>query len=162
MIRTLALPEDREAIWHLMLDSADYIWMEREEPPLPYLVDELFTDAPPGLSATDGYRAGLFEGERLLALADLSFGFPDKGDSYLGLMIVPTAARGTEAGKRLLRHLEEVARSKGAAAMYLAVLDVNPRGRAFWQREGFAPTGAHGTVTLGQKTQTVQRLGKPL
>ena len=36
---------------------------------------------------------------------------------------------------------ETLARSRGAARLYLAVLDANPRGRAFWQREGFSPTG---------------------
>jgi GNAT superfamily N-acetyltransferase len=161
MIRALD-PADRDAIWALMQASADYIWLERGEEPLPALVDEFFNDAPPGLAAKDGYRGGLFDGSTLLALAEMSFGFPEPGDSYLGLMLVRSAARGRGAGKRLLRHLEGVARSRGANQMFLAVLDANPRGRAFWQREGFEPTGRHGTVTLGRKTQAVQRLGKLL
>lgn len=34
--------------------------------------------------------------------------------------------------------------TRHAARLYLAVLDVNPRGRAFWLREGFTPTGKRG------------------
>lgn len=161
MIRALD-PADLDAIWSLMQASADYIWLEREEEPLPALVDEFFNDAPPGLVAEDGYRAGVFDGGTLLALAEMSFGFPDPGDSYLGLMLVRGVARGQGVGARLLRHLEAVARERGAGQMFLAVLDANPQGRAFWEREGFAPTGRHGTVTLGRKTQAVQRFVKPL
>lgn len=161
MIRPLSRADDA-AIWGLLQASADYVWMEREEPPLPYLVDEFFADAPPGKSPADGYRAGVFDGPELQALAELSFGYPEEGDSYLGLMIVRSAARGAGVGAALLRHLEGVARSRRAARLFLAVLDANPRASAFWRREGFQPTGKTGTVTLGQKTQTVARLVKPL
>jgi GNAT superfamily N-acetyltransferase len=161
MIRPLTRADDA-AIWALMQASADYIWMEREEEPHLYLVDEFFDDAPPGLAAKDGYRAGLFDGDALNALAEMSFGYPEAGDSYLGLMIVRSTARGSGAGVRLLRHLEAVARGRGVRQMFLAVLDANPRGRAFWEREGFVATDRRGTVTQGKKTQPVQRFGKTL
>lgn len=161
MIRALSRA-DRQAIWALFQASADYILMERDEEPLPYLIDEFFDEAPPGLDASDSYRAGLFDGDTLLALAEMSFGFPAAGDCYLGLLMVRDTARGVGAGARLLRHLEEVARDRRAGQMFLAVLDVNPRGRAFWEREGFVATDRVGTVTLGQKTQSVKRFVKPL
>ena len=161
MIRPLT-QADTATIWAFMQASADYIWMEREEEPRPYLVEEYLTDAPPGIDPPSSHRAGLFDGETLVALAELAFGFPGPQDSFLGLMMVRSTARGNGAGARLLRHLEEVARARGAARMFLAVLDGNPRGRAFWTREGFTPTGVKRTVTLGQKTQASERLFKPL
>ncbi len=161
MIRPLTRADDA-AIWACLQDSADYIWAEREEEPRPYLVEEFFEDAPPGLAAADGYRAGVFEGDALLAVAEMSFGYPAAGDGYLGLMIVRSSARGGGAGARLLRHLEGVARGRGVRQLFLAVLDANPRGRAFWEREGFVATDRHGSVTLGQKTQSVRRFVKPL
>lgn len=161
MIRALSRA-DRQAIWALFQASADYILMERDEEPLPYLIDELFDEAPPGLDASDSYRAGLFDGDTLLALAEMSFGFPAAGDCYVGLLMVRDTARGVGAGARLLRHLEEVAVERGAAQMFLAVLDANPRGRAFWEREGFAATDRHVMTTLGQKTQGVRRFFKRL
>jgi len=161
MIRPLTRADDA-AVLALLQASADYIRLERDEAPSDALVEEFFTDAPPGLSADDGYRAGLFDGEVLLALAEMSFSYPQPGDSYLGLMMVRATARGQGAGGRMLRHLEGVARTRGAAQMVLAVLDANPRGRAFWHREGFRDTGLAGEVTLGCKTQAVQRLVKTL
>ena len=162
MIRRLILPQDRATVFTLMEACADYVWLEREEPPLPYLVDEYFTDAPPGIDPAEGHRPGLFDGDRLLALAEMSFGYPAPDASYLGLMMVHPAARGTGAGLRLLRHLETVARSRGVARLLLAALEENPRGRAFWEREGFQPTGLAGDVTLGQKIRKAHRFVKPL
>ncbi|MDP3263113.1 MAG: GNAT family N-acetyltransferase [Tabrizicola sp.] len=161
MIRPLTRADDA-AVLALLHASADYIRLERDEAPGDALVEEFFTDAPPGLSADDGYRAGLFDGTDLLALAEMSFGYPQPGDSYLGLMMVRGTARGNGAGVQMLRHLEGVARARGARQLFLAVLDANPRGRAFWHREGFRDTGFAGQVTLGCKTQAVQRLVKPL
>jgi GNAT superfamily N-acetyltransferase len=161
MIRPLTRADDA-AIWALLQASGDYIWLEREEVPLPYLVDEFFEDAPPGLAAADGYRAGLFTGGALVALAEMSFGYPAAGDSYLGLMMVRSTARGSGAGAQLLAHMEQAAQARGAAQMFLAVLDANPRGRVFWERQGFGVTDHHGTVTLGRKTQGVKRFVKPL
>ena len=92
----------------------------------------------------------------------MAFGFPTPGAAFLGLMIVSPAARGTGAGSTLLRHFEQAARSQACTQLYLAVLDANPRGHAFWTRQGFAHSGKSGPVTLGGKTQTSHRLFKPL
>ncbi|WP_431298362.1 GNAT family N-acetyltransferase [Tabrizicola sp. BL-A-41-H6] len=161
MIRPLTRADDA-AVFALLQASADYIRMERDEEPSIGLVEEFFTDAPPGLSAENSYHAGLFDGAVLLALAEMSFGYPQPGDSYLGLMMVRGTARGQGAGAQMLRHLEDVARARGARQMFLAVLHANPSGRAFWEREGFSDTGFAGQATLGRKTQAVQRLVKPL
>jgi len=162
MIRLLTLPQDRATVFTLLEACADYVWLEREETPLPCLVDEYFSDAPPGIDPADGHRPGLFDSDRLLALAEMSFGFPAPDAAYLGLMIVHPVARGAGAGPRLLHHLEAVARSRGSRRMFLGALNANPRGRAFWQREGFVPTGLEYDVTLGQKTQLAHRFAKPL
>lgn len=161
MIRLLTRA-DEATIWALLQASSDYIRLERDEEPRPCLVDEYLTDAPPGVDPQTSYRAGLFDGDSLLALAEMSFGYPAAGDCYLGLMLLRGTARGQGLGVRMLRHLEGVARGRGARQMFLAVLDANPRGRAFWQREGFRDTGFAGEVTLGRKTQAAQRFVKPL
>ena len=77
MIRPLTLAADRAAIFALLEASADYVWMEGEEVPLPDLADEYFNDAPPGHDPANGHRAGLFQGEPLLALAEMAFGCND-------------------------------------------------------------------------------------
>ena len=102
---------------------------------------EFFTDAPPNSDPAQSNRLGLFLGGRLSGVAEISYGFPEPDDAYLGLMLLGPWAQGAGHGRSFLAHAETLARERSAPQLYLAVLDVNPRGRAFWLREGFLPTG---------------------
>lgn len=161
MIRPLTRA-DEAAVWSLLQAAADYVRLERGQEPDSALLEEVSTDAPPGLSPDDSYRAGLFDNATLLAIADMSFGYPEAGDCYLGLMLLRPTARGQGRGAQVLRHMEAVARDKGAVRMLLTVLHANRRGRSFWESQGFDDTGRSGEVTLGRRTQPVQRLAKLL
>lgn len=118
-----------------------------------------FTDTPPGCDPAAAHRLGLFLGARLSGVAELSFGFPAPDDAYLGLMILGPWAQGAGHGRTLLAETERRARDTGAQRLFLGVLDANPRGRAFWLREGFRPTGVRRTDDLGHG---IERLEKPL
>ncbi|MEZ5796066.1 MAG: GNAT family N-acetyltransferase [Paracoccaceae bacterium] len=119
-----------------------------------------FADGPPGCDPAQSHRLGLFLGDRLSGVAEVSYGFPAAGDAYLGLMVLAPWAQGAGHGRVFLVHAEALARSRGATAIYLAVLDVNPRGRAFWEGQGFADTGiARRDNDTGHQ---VFRLRKPL
>ena len=102
---------------------------------------EFFTDAPPNCNPDESDRLGLFLQQRLSGVAELSYGFPEASDAYLGLMLLGPWAQGAGHGKTFLAHTETLARKRHAPQLYLAVLDANPRGRAFWEREGFKSTG---------------------
>lgn len=106
---------------------------------------EFFTDAPPNCDPAASHRLGLFLDGRLSGVAEVSYGFPDAMDAYLGLMLLGPWAQGKGHGRDFLAHAESLARKRGAPRLYLAVLDANPRGRAFWLREGFRETGHSGT-----------------
>lgn len=121
---------------------------------------EFFTDAPPDCDPAQSDRLGLFLQGRLSGVLELSYGFPAAGDAYLGLMLLGPWAQGQGLGRGFLQHAETLARAKGAAMLFLAVLDVNPRGRAFWEREGFTATGRRGQN--GGAGHWLERLGKPL
>lgn len=160
-IRTLDPRTDRALVDAFFAASADYIRLERGADPAPAVTGEFFTDAPPGCDPAASLRLGLFN-PGLIGIAETGFGFPGPSDAYLGLMMIHPAARGTGAGAVLLRHLEQAARTRGCADLYLGVLDANPRGRAFWQREGFSVALADRSITLGQKTQIAHRMRKSL
>ncbi len=167
LIRSLDPTLDRAAVEAFFTASADYVRLERGEDPGPEVTEEFFTEAPPGCDAAHGLRLGLFprlglfEGG-LIGIAEMSFGYPTPTDAYIGLLMIAPATRGTGAGPVLLRHLEDAARTRGMQTLYLGVLDANPKGRAFWEREGFTLALANRPVTLGPKTQMAHRLGKPL
>ncbi|MDX2014876.1 MAG: GNAT family N-acetyltransferase [Myxococcaceae bacterium] len=121
---------------------------------------EFFTDAPPGADVERSHRLGLMLDGQLSGLAELAFGFPSPPEAFLGLLVLGRWAQGRGHGRRLLAHVEALARAAGSTTLFLAVLDANPRGRAFWEREGFRTTGVRRfDATHGQ---WLERLGKPL
>jgi GNAT superfamily N-acetyltransferase len=121
--------------WHLAEGRCDPVAQARD----------FFTDAPPGCDPQDSHRLGLFLQDRLSGVAELSYGFPEPVDAYLGLMLLGPWAQGAGLGKTFLAQVETLARTRTALRLYLAVLEANPRGRAFWEREGFQATGRSGT-----------------
>ncbi|HMS95865.1 MAG TPA: GNAT family N-acetyltransferase [Tabrizicola sp.] len=102
---------------------------------------DFFTDAPPNCDPAASDRLGLFVDQRLSGVAEVSYGFPEPSDAYLGVMILGPWAQGAGHGRAFLAHCEELARKRHAPRLYLAVIEKNRRGRAFWVREGFSPTG---------------------
>lgn len=158
MIRPLFPETDRAAVAAFLQEAADYWILADGTPPGPQAADDFFTDCPPGCDPAASHRLGLFRDGRLSGLAELSFGFPAPGDAYLGLMILAPRIRGQGHGARLLAHVETLARAMQAPTLYLGVIAANPKGRAFWERHGFVPTG----VTRQDDRNITHRLAKPL
>lgn len=140
MIRTLA-PKETDLVAAFYSRAPEY-WLLAEGACDPLRqAHEFFTDCPPGCDPLASARLGFFLDDALSGVAELSFGFPAPQDAYLGLMLLGPWAQGAGHGAVFLAHIEGIARARAAPALYLAVLDANPRGRAFWLREGFSPTG---------------------
>ena len=118
--------------------AADYVRLETGKAPDDSYAEAYFTDCPPGSDVARSEKIGLFADGVLAGIADLAFGYPDEGDAFLGLMIISSTMRGAGLGPVFLDHVDGIARQRGAARLLLAVLDSNPRGRAFWERNGFA------------------------
>ena len=139
-IRRLDPVADRAAILGLLTEAGDYyrLWLHRD--PVAADVEEMLTAGPPGCDPAQSFRLGLW-GDGLEGVAELSFGYPAPEDGYLGLMILAPRARGRGQGAAFLDHIEALARARACPRLYLAVLEANPRGRAFWERMGFAATG---------------------
>lgn len=158
MIRSLSPDADHAAVAAFLDEAADYWLLADGEAPGPQAAEEFFTQCPPGCDPAASHRLGLFHDGRLSGLAELSFGFPAPGDAYLGLMILAPRLRGQGLGAGFLAHVETLARDAGAPTLFLAVIEANPRGRAFWDRHGFHPTG----LTRQDDRNLIHRLAKPL
>lgn len=161
-IRSLDPLTDRAAVQALYEAARDYWALDRATIDTAQLAADYFTDAPPNCDPAESLRLGLFEAARLAGIAELSFGFPQRGDAYLGLMIFADWARGRGQGRALLGEIETRARAKGCAQIFLGVLDTNPKGRAFWLREGFSDTGISRLDSDNGVTNSLRRLRKTL
>lgn len=159
MIRPLDPEADLALVERFHADAPDYWLLAEGVAPGGEKALEFFTDGPPGCDPAASHRLGLFLAGRLSGLAELSFGFPEAGDAYLGLMILGPWAQGGGHGAGFLAHVETLARQAGSQRLYLGVLSRNPRGRAFWLREGFRATGVSRETDQGAG---VERLVKTL
>lgn len=157
-IRDLDPVQDPDLVRGFYAQAPDYWLMAEGQAPDDSKITGFFTDGPPGCDPAASHRLGLFLDGRLSGLAELSFGFPEPGDAYLGLMILGPWAQGAGHGPVFLAHIEALARARGVPSLYLAVFEANTGGRAFWEREGFAPTGVSGR----NARHVLHRLVKPL
>lgn len=141
---------------------ADYLRLETGAEPGPCQAEEFFAETPPDGTAEDLAHLGLFEGDTLVGVAAMAFGYPEPGDAYLGLMLVDARRRGRGLGPVLLDAVVKLARARGAPRLYLGVLDANPRARAFWERAGFRHVLTKPAVAFGDRLHDVHRLVLPL
>lgn len=160
--RPLELTSDLDRVVDFYADAPDYWEMAEGSPPGLEKAKEFFEDIPSKCNPEEIHRLGFFLGERLSGIADLFFDFPDDGDAYIGLMMLGPWARNKGSGKIFLNHLEGLARAGKAKNLYIAVMTINPKGRAFWEREGFLATGLSGMSVVGDHQQELHRLLKPL
>jgi len=158
LIRPLDRIADLDAVHDLYARAADYLILADRHPPDRQKAAEFFTDTPPRCDPAASHGLGLFQDGALVGVAELSFGFPLPGDAFLGLMLLDATQRGQGLGAFLLAEVET--RAAPAPRLYLAVLQENPRGRAFWERHGFTDTGLFGHDA--DTGHTLHRKVKPL
>lgn len=158
-IRPLDPVTDLALVQAFYQDAPDYWLLAEGGIDIPGKAREFFIDCPPGSDPAQSHRLGLFLAGRLSGLIELSFAFPQPQDAYLGLMILGSWAQGSGHGARAVAHIEALARQAGCPRLYLGVLDQNPRGRAFWDRQGFTATGDFRITDQGHR---VDRMVKAL
>lgn len=159
----LADPADRGAVADLFMRAADHVLLETGLPPGPEQVDDFFGGAPPGVDPAGSLRLGLRAQDGALdGITEVAFGYPDATDAYLGLLLLAPQARGRGQGSAMVQAVFRAARSRGAHRMLVAVLDANPRGVAFWRREGFAVERSLPGQQRGARTHLIHRMVRPL
>lgn len=161
-IRPLSPATDRDLVAGLYARATDYVMLEGGTPPTPAMADDFFADAPPGGDPAEGAKLGLFDGDALVGLADLAFGWPEARDAYLGTMILAPEARGRGLGVVFLKAVEDQARARHAPRLMLAVLDENPRARTFWERHGFRVIKSFPPAMIGERSHIRHRMEKRL
>ena len=159
IIRDLNDPDDRPALRDFYNRAQDYIILETGLVPSEDTVDELFQNAPPGSDPADCIRLGLFDDLGLIqGVCEQSFGYPNPGSSYLGLLILSPDIRGSGYGPILFEHMKNTAIEKNCSEVFVAVLEPNTRGRAFWERMGFTYELSSDPITTGVATHVRNRL----
>ena len=112
LIRSLIAKSDLAIVHEFYAKAPDYWQLAEGQEPSLQKAKDFFTDTPPNWDPKVSLRLGLFLGDRLSGLAELSFGFPTTGDPYLGLMVLGPWARNRGNGRKFSKYIEECVRQK--------------------------------------------------
>lgn len=98
----------------------------------------------------------------ILAILDVTLGLIDPRVGHIGLFQVAEALHGTGLAPALHEALERWMAGRGMEVLRLGVLTTNPRGAAFWARQGYQPTRQRSTQMGAGRTVMIDVLYKPL
>lgn len=119
----------------------DYLALE-EDPNTPTeAAVDLLDVAPPGIPHEQKFVLGILNEDGLIGLLDVVQGYPSPTCYYVGLLVLLAEQRGHGLGELVMDALERWVIMRGGQEMKLAVLLNNPKGLAFWRRNGFEIEG---------------------
>lgn len=106
-------------------------------------VSELLAPHPAGSPGIEKQAYGLFQAQRLVAVADLALRWPTGAHAYIGLLQVRAAAHGRGCGRDLHEHLlATIAPMCTITTLRLSIVETNLDVAApFWVALGYRATG---------------------
>ena len=92
---------------------------------------------PPGKSKEDKAYIGLFDGDMLVAVMDLIFGYPTEEIVWIGFFMMDTAYQNQGIGTQIIQEAVEAMKNAGYREICLGVDYGNPQSFAFWSKNKF-------------------------
>lgn len=131
--------------------------------PQPDAAAHLLEELPEGKGLEDKFLFGLYPptGEAMAGVLEVIRDFPERGEWFIGFLMLDPAHRDAGVGSRLIEALEAWVRGQRATGLRLIVQEQNPGALRFWQRRGYAVTGTGQQRTHG-RDNTVLRMRKAL
>lgn len=96
---------------------------------------------PPNKNPGDKYYLGFYQGKRLIVVLDLILGFPDAQSVFWGFFMVAKDLVRHGIGSGVVREACRALYQQGFCQVVLGWAQSNPEAAAFWQKNGFVPTG---------------------
>ena len=113
----------------------------------------VITDVPEGADLNNKHFVGFYDGEdNLVAILDLITGYPEKDDAYIGWFMVDAKLQGNGIGSQIIADVRAAMKGQGYDYLSLGVESPNEEAIAFWQSQGFEPTGSE---IQGEKYSTI-------
>lgn len=163
MIRDLDAATDTAIVADLFKRASDYVLLESGSPPDGSQAEDFFTEAPPGIDAATSQRFGFFsDDDCLVAIGQIAFGYPERRDAYLGLLLIDPDHRGQRLGQQMMDHVFAAARVRHASRVLMAVYAENTKAIRFWQKLGFTEDMRSEPTLIGRKTHIRLRMSRPL
>lgn len=144
--------------------NPEYFRAVTGQPPSPTEAEEEYEGAlPDGWSFTRKWLLGVTQDDgTLVAMANVVSDLLAPSVWHIGLFIVATSRHGSGEAQSVYRSLEAWAASCGAKWFRLGVVQGNRRAERFWESLGFTQTRTRAGVQMGNRTNTLLVLAKPL
>ncbi len=121
----------------LFMSVPTYCQLVEGRPPSFEDVDDFFDGKPDGTDRADKFTVGFYLDDELIGCADVIRGYPSANCAFIGLLLFAERHQGRGYGRQALGKIERMARAWRCSSLWLAVIETNPAGLAFWTREGF-------------------------
>lgn len=133
---------DIDALTALIVSDRDYTMRVFGRPPRDEDAHSILRSIPPGLAPESKTTLGLWEGDRLIGVADVVCGYPRPEVVYLGLLQIAPDHQGRGAGRTLRRAVvDRAVRDQGLTILRLSIVATNADvAEGFWRCLGYAPT----------------------
>ncbi|TAP27782.1 GNAT family N-acetyltransferase [Arthrobacter sp. S41] len=147
-----------KALQRLMESNAQYSRLVEGRAPVPTAASDALTAQPPNVSCLQKVDLGLWDGQELVAFADVIIGWPAKTVAHIGLLMTDGARQGEVLGR--MRHdavIDLVAQSSDIKSLRLSVVDTNADlAEPFWKKLGYVPTGESEPYVSGSVESTAR------
>lgn len=127
-----------------------------EGAPTPEGLTEIISRVPAGSGSENKFFVGFYDGDALVAVMDLITGYPESDDAFIGLFLVDAALQRRGIGSQILADVRAAMKAQGYDYLSLRCPRDNAQAAAFWQSQGFAPTGEE-TQENGRTAITLAR-----
>lgn len=134
------------------------------EPPGSDAAREVLDDAPPPeMTYSTKFLIGFLDAEgRMVAMAEVISNLLAFGVWHIGLFIVATSRHGNGDARAIHDAMAHWFSLQGVKWMRLGVVEGNTRAERFWERCGYVETRKRHGLVMGQRTNTVRVMMKPL
>lgn len=157
-------PDEVPRLQQFFEANPEYFLAVEGAPPGPDAAREEFESLPPAdFTFERKYTLGFSDARgSLVANADVVSDLLAKRVWHVGLFIVATRLHGTGAARPMYEALERWMRSSGARWSRLGVVIGNARAERFWERMGYVEVRKRRAVPMGNRTNDLRVMVKPL
>ncbi len=157
--------DDVDAVQELLESVPSYAERITGYPPGPSDGLSALISVPDGFDPEGKYGLGLWDGEVLVAFADVLVGYPDAAAVFVGLLVVRGDRQGSGIGRAMHDALVAWVRGRAASTrrLRLGIVATNAEvAEPFWQALGYAPTGEVKPYRYDRLVSTVALWERPL
>ena len=101
---------------------------------------------PPNKTLDDKFFIGFYQEGTLVAICDLILGYPNAVTAFIGLFMMNANFQGQGIGTKIIQEMFVYLKELSFNFIQLAYVKGNPQSKAFWEKNGFLPTGVEHTL----------------